>query len=218
MPTILASAILDKAEVLLQDTTNVRWTSAELLGWLNDGQREIVSVRPDANPTVANITLVTGTKQSLPSTAYQLLDIVRNMGSGGTTPGRAVRKVPQELLDSQVPEWHAAAANAVTLHYTYDPRTPRTFYVYPPAVAGQQLESKYSTAPTDVAAVGNAITIDDIYHNALLDYVMYRAYLKDFELTGNDTRAKAYRDRFEATLGLKAKADAASQQVDEVKG
>lgn len=209
MPTILASAIVDKAEVLLQDTTNIRWTAAELLGWLNDGQREIASIRPDASVAVGNITLVAGTKQSIPTEAYGLFDIVRNMGADGATPGRAVRPVARALLDSQVPDWHTAAPSAVTAHYVYDPNTPRVFYVYPPAVAGQRLEARYPVPPAPIASLSDTITIDDMYSNVLLDYVLYRGYLKDFELTGNEARAKTQRALFENSLSMKSKGDAA---------
>ena len=36
MGTITAKYIIDKAAVQLIDITNIRWTRAELLGWIND--------------------------------------------------------------------------------------------------------------------------------------------------------------------------------------
>ena len=41
--------ILARVESILQDTSNVRWTEAELLNYLNDGQREIANLAPSAN-------------------------------------------------------------------------------------------------------------------------------------------------------------------------
>ncbi len=218
MPTVTGTQILDKAETILQDTTNVRWPTAELLGWLNDGQREIVAFRPDAGNKIAQMSLVAGTKQSVPTDGYQLLDVVRNFDNAGTTAGRAVRKVPQELLDAQVPDWHAATPTTTVLHFTYDPRIPRTFYVYPPSTGTTKLEILYSAAPANLAAAGDVISIDDIYANVLLDYVLYRAYSKDFELTGNQERAQYHYAKFEASLGRKAATDAASVPTNEVRG
>ena len=66
MGTILASAIVDKAEIILLDDTNVRWASTELLAYLNEGQRAIVLLKPDTNVTTDSYPLVEGTKQSIP--------------------------------------------------------------------------------------------------------------------------------------------------------
>lgn len=218
MATITVANILDKAEVVLQDTTNIRWPVAELIGWLNDGQREIVAFRPDAFNKTSVVTFAAGTKQSLPADGYQLINVVRNMGAGGATPGTAVRKVPQELLDAQVPGWHASTPSATPLHYMYDLRTPRIYYVYPPVTGTVQMEIVYSAAPTELTQVSDTIAIDDIYANVLLDYVLYRAYSKDFELTGNQARADYHYSKFETSLGKKAGADSASVQRDEVRG
>lgn len=206
MPTIQASYIIGRARTLLVDESSVRFSDPELLGWVNDGQREIVTLRPDANQTVANLTMVNGTRQSLPADAYLLVDVYRNMGTG-TTPGRAVRKVEREYLDSSLPAWHSATPENDVQHYAYDPRTPRTFFVFPPAIAGRVVEIAYSAAPALLATTGATIGIDDAYANVLLDYVMYRSLAKDSEHPANAERAIAYRRAFENSLGLKAQAD-----------
>lgn len=218
MPTLTAAYTIDKAELILQDTTNIRWSEAELLGWFNDGQREIVMVRPDTYVQTVSHPLVAGTRQTIPSNGYQLIKVVRNMGANGTTPGRVVRKVPEEQLDSSTPDWHASTPSAITLHYTFDPRQPRSFYVYPPAVAGNTVELVYSTSPPPLAAKTDVQLIDDVYANALLDYVLYRAYSKDATSAANIPRATAHRQAFENSLGLKAAADGAAVAADEIKG
>lgn len=218
MGTITAQTIIDKAQIVLQDTTAVRWSEPELLGWLNDGQREIVILRPDANATIANTTLVAGTLQTIPAGGYQLLGVIRNMGSSGNTPGRAVRRVDRDTLDSQIPDWHTAASSDTTVHFVFESTVPKRFYVYPPANAGQRLEISYSAAPADVAALGNTITLDDIYANPLTDYILYRAFSKDFEQQGTAAQAAAARQSFENTLGLKAASDSANATITASKG
>ena len=49
MSTVKVVDIIDRAVVVLNDTTNVRWTKSELLLWFNDAQRAVVNRRPDAN-------------------------------------------------------------------------------------------------------------------------------------------------------------------------
>lgn len=218
MPTILASAILTKVKILIQDTTNIRWADSELLGWLNDGQRDICTKRPDACSKTASVALVAGTKQSLPSDGTAVIKVIRNMGTDGATAGTALRKVPMELLDSSLPDWHAATAVAVVKHFMTDPRNPRVFYVYPPATGTTQVELLYGAVPVDAAATSSAITIDDAYEPALIDYIAFRAFSKDNDLIGNDVRAAMHRKLFEEFLAARTQADAANLAANNIKG
>lgn len=218
MPTLTAAVTIDKAEIILQDTTNVRWAASELLGWFNDGQREIVIARPDAYVQTVSHPLVAGTRQTIPSAGHQLVKVTRNMGANGTTPGRAVRMVPEEMLNASTPDWHAATPAAVTLHYTFDIRQPRNFYVFPPAIAANTVELVYSASPPPLAAATDVQLIDDVYANVLLDYVLYRAYSKDAESTANAARATTHRQMFESALGVKTKTDADTAPPSEVRG
>lgn len=196
-----AQAVIDKAQIVLVDETAVRWPETELLGWLNEGVQVISTLRPDSTNVVGNITLVAGTKQALPTGATALLDIPRNVD------GRAVRQTRMALLDAQRPTWHTDTAGA-TRNYAYDPRTPRVFYVYPPAEAGAQVEAKYQVATTAVAA-GTNVPLGDEFVPALLDYVLYRAFSKDAEYSGTGARAAAHRQAFDAAIGTKTAVDAA---------
>ena len=51
--TITAANLLLRIRDTLQDTTGVRWLDAELLRYMNDAQREIVNLRPEAAATTA---------------------------------------------------------------------------------------------------------------------------------------------------------------------
>ncbi len=206
MATITGTNIVSRAAIVLQDTTGVRWPQTEeLLLWLNDGQREVVLRKPDAYAQNTVVQLVVGTKQSIPATGIQLLDVIRNMGTGGATPGRAITRIDREILDEQRPDWHSETASAETKHYMFDLRDPKHFYVYPPqhATAGQ-VEEVYSAAPTDLSVLGDTITLDDIYSGVLLDYILYRAYSKDADLSPSaPQRAVAHYNSFLASLGAK---------------
>ena len=216
--TIAASAILDRASKVVQDTTNVRWPMAELVQWFNDGQREIVLHRPDANPQTAFVTLAAGTRQKLVTgtgsggvgasvVPAKLLDVICNYnGSARTT---AVRLVQREVLDAQTPGWHGATAAGEAKHYMADARDPLAFYVYPPANGSGKVEVLFSAYPTDVTESGGAVSgnmsLPDIYGNALLDYVLYRAYSKDSEYAGNAQRATFHCQSFANSLGIELK-------------
>lgn len=213
--TTLASAVLSKAAIILQDVTNVRWAISELLGWLNDGQQEIVLLLPEACTKTQTVVLSPGTRQALPTDGIRLIAITRNMGNAGNTPGRAVRVIDRAVLDAQLPNWHTDSASQTTMHYAFDSRNPKSFYVYPPqpSPAGH-VEMVYSFSPTAVANT-DPITLDDIYVNALLDFILYRAYLKDAEYTQNAQRAQIHYETFLKSLGMKEPSD---QSVEPVMG
>jgi hypothetical protein len=206
---ISAESIIHRAVDILQDTTSVRWPVEELVRYLNDAQREIILYRPDATIKFVSHSCVAGAKQSLPADGAKLIDVIRNSAAGSNNS--SVRLVPREILDTQIPNWYALTGNISALHYTYDPRDPQTFFVYPPATTGTEVDITYSAYPTPVAepaagaqysdVVGN-IDVPDIYSNVVLDYVLYRAYSKDSEYAGNAQRAQAHYATFATALNI----------------
>tara|TARA_R100000742_G_scaffold4006_1_gene1073 strand:- start:3310 stop:3972 length:663 start_codon:yes stop_codon:yes gene_type:complete len=209
--TVKVIDLIDRAEEILQDTTNVRWTQQTLLNYLNDAQREIVLFRPDANPVNASFTLAQAAKQTLPTAALRLLSIYAN-ASPATKP---ITNIERRVLDDQIEDWHGTTGTSVE-HYVYDPVDPKIFYVYPhPSGGGHTISIVYSSAPSDIT-IGNfssdttVISLDDVYANAILDYMLYRAYQKDTEYAGDMNRAGVYLQAFQSSLGIKAQVDAAS--------
>ena len=212
--SITASSIIRRVVETIQDPTSIRWPVAELVRYLNDAQREIVMYRPDAMTTTATWQLSQGSRQTLPANGTKLIDLVRN-STGARKP---TREVNREILDAQIPNWHTLTPTAEVLHYTYDPRDPRTFYVYPPSngLAGTAMvDVVYSALPTDIvepadgslySAVQGNISVPDIFANTIQDYIMYRLYNKDSEYAGNVARAQAAYASFANALGVEIKA------------
>lgn len=204
---INVNSIISRAQTVLQDVTGVRWPELELLDWMNDAQREVVMLHPQAGAKTTDVPLTPGSKQTIPNDGTQFLRAIRNVG------GRAVREVDRDILDSQLPDWHTESGAAV-LHYTHDPIDQRVFYVYP--AASGSLTIVYAASPPD-STIGSTIKVPDIYANALLDYVLYRAYSKDAEATQNAELADRHLRRFVESLGLKSQVDAAQVYQTKVK-
>tara|TARA_R110002020_G_scaffold51133_8_gene144911 strand:+ start:78 stop:809 length:732 start_codon:yes stop_codon:yes gene_type:complete len=212
--TLTGANLILRIEDALQDSTNVRWPEAELLRYINDAQREIVNFRPEASADHSNVALVVGTEQSIPDTALRLIKVVRNMSAaGGSATGkRAVTLVDMDIIDAQDPDWHdptvtGDAAHTTTVkHYMFDEDDSRKFYVYPGAsTTSTFLEIVCSRNPTDLANTSATIYIDDIYGNAIVDYVLYRCFMKDAEFAGNAQRAGGHYQVFMASVGAGAK-------------
>jgi hypothetical protein len=215
--TVTVQSIIDRTQVILQDTTGVRWpVVAELVLWVNDAQREIALQKPDATATNTTVTLVTGTKQSIPAAGNRLLNVVRNMSAASSGTGkRAVRLVDRTVIDAQTPDWHdpaatgGAAHTTVVKHFVYDETNPRNYYVYPGIAGNAYLEIVYSSNPATVAQSGN-LSIPDIFANAIMNYVLYMAYMKDAEFAGNAQRAGTHFQLFTASVTGKAQIDTIS--------
>jgi hypothetical protein len=86
-------------------------------------------------------------------------------------------------------------------------RYPRNFYVYPGVNGAAYLEIIYSSNPAAVAQVDN-LSIPDIFANAVLNYVLYMAYMKDAEYAGNQQRASSHFQLFTASITGKGQIDA----------
>lgn len=212
--SVTVQSVLDRVQITLQDTTGVRWPAAsELILWVNDAQREIALFKPDASATNETITLVDGTKQTIPSTGNRLLGVVRNMSAASAGTGaRSIRIVEREVLDAQTPDWHNptstgdAAHGAVVKHYVYDDSDPRNFYVYPGVSGNAYVEIVYSANPATVTASDN-LAVPDIFANAVYNYVLYNCYMKDAEYTGNNQRAGNHYQLFMASVTGKSQLD-----------
>jgi hypothetical protein len=218
---ITAQSIIRRATDILQDQTSVRWPVGELVRYLNDAQRSIVKQRPDAMNTTATMTLAVGARQDLdngvlPLPPAKLIEITRNMGTSSSRG--AITKVDRGILDRQTPGWYTIAPANSVLHYMFDPRDPKTFYVYPPATAAAQLEVMYSAYPVDIAepadgstwvnVTGN-LSVPDIHADDALDLLLARAYSKDSEFAGNAQLAASYFQKAAGSLAAEIAATVA---------
>jgi hypothetical protein len=221
MATVKVVDLIARARTILQDTTSVRWALSELQWWLNDAYRDVLNLRPDSNTLTDTFSCVTGPRQVLTAefaNATRLISVVRNVAANSNK--YAVHLVDRRVLDTQRRGWFAEPASISIEQYTFDPRQPKEFLVYPPATSAAQLEVMYAEVPEPHTltteelgnlATAEVIRIDDTFANALLDYILYRAYTKDAEQTSNAARAMAHYQAFQSSLGGSAQTNAASQ-------
>lgn len=209
MGTILASAIITQIHELAGDPDAITWTDPQALVWINEGQRAIATFRPDASTETLSVKLIPGTLQTI--TGRRLMSVHHNQGADGSTPGNAIRLVERGVLDELDPGWHAAAAATIIDEYIYDSREPKTFWVNPPVSTTTNVYIKLTQAidPADIASTGTAITLDDIYQPALLEWALYRVFGRDAEETPNYGRSLSYLKNFYQLLGIKTPTDSA---------
>lgn len=198
--TTTAQSIIKSVQTELQDD-GTRWPATELVDHLNDGQREIASLRPDMfMVTVAQS--ITGVKHTLPAACVNLVEITRN------TNGAPMRKADRTMLDAVEPSWMTKTASTKLAHFCYDLVEPDVFYTYPPAASGASVDTVYSTLPTDVAApsgilystVSGNIACKDTCKNALIHWCLSKAFSKDAEFGGNAALRDFHLAQFKSAL------------------
>lgn len=206
-----ALSVIAQAQATLQDASGVRWLLPELLGYLNAGTREIALQKPNATAETTTMSLVSGTKQTLPAGYHRLLAVQRNVDNG-----RAITPVVREVLDLQIPGWHNTTVlpfSPTVSHIMDDPFDTATFYVCPGNDGNGEIEVILSRLPApipvpasqlDISAYTAEVQIADIYENALVDYVCYRAFSKDINVPGIAQRAQAHYQLFQQALGIKS--------------
>ncbi|HEY6509738.1 MAG TPA: DUF6682 family protein [Vicinamibacterales bacterium] len=218
--TTKATDVLQRVVWLLQDES-IRWSAAELVTWLNDAQTAAQALRPDVTEVIASVTLSPGALQSLydydaalPQPPVKLMKVTRNTSLEGRR--RAIRLVSREIMDVVKPDWQSAPPATDAVNYMVDVNLPAAFWIYPPAPVGtdpkmpaMSVEIHYSAAPrrldppapdkTWADTLGD-ISVRDRFAMVLVDYVLYRAYMKDAEFGGNGSRAKTHFDLFQSAL------------------
>lgn len=205
---VSVQTIINNARVLLQDTDagGIRWVDAELIAWLNEATAEVVRIHPEANSKNTDLALVSGTKQRIPNDGVQLINVVRNVGPLGE-PGRVVRLIDHNILNNERPDWHTDPVQPVVTRYTFDPKDPFTFYVYPPNNGTGKVTLVYSGAPEVVNQLTDNLPVPDIYAAPVVNYICFRAWLKQVGDQVSEQRAASYLALFNNAMGVKKTAE-----------
>ena len=203
--------IADEAWVTLGDTNGangVRWKSDEIIAGVNEGQREIVVLRPGAKPSTQQLTPVANTRQTLAgcgvTNGIQVLRVLRNWNSAGSTVGRAITRMNMSQLDNERPAWHSDS-DTEAIHYDLDPSDPQAFYLWPKPAG--KVEVVFSSVPAALTSLSDNITLGDEYRNALRYYLLFYTLTK--RVQGSQAArsdAAAWYSLFLQSLGLSNKA------------
>jgi hypothetical protein len=239
--TVTIREVLWRVCAVLQDSDPqyMRWPEIELIQWLNDAQRALFKYLPQVGARVDAVKWQTGTRQDITKLlaanvkpmdgstqatdvhGMQLIEVVRNMGGDGITPGRPVSIIDRQKLDAIEPNWHASTGTVVR-HYAYSPQVPRVLYVWPGILSTANVwgEIHWIAEPDVIPAGGiqgaeiykfegvNAAVIGVHNENVdeLVNYVVARALLKDGKNTAEMGRAMTHAQMFVGSINARASA------------
>lgn len=214
---LVAGDLIKKCAVTLKDPEYVRWGQDELLGYLDEAQREIART-PGAYVKTVVQDLVKGTKQLLPADNSRLLSIVRNW-TVTDEPCEPVRIITRALLDAFDPYWHMCPRRRLVENYMYDDRTPMSYFVYPPNDGTGRVEVMYSPIPEKITSISDSLVLREEFETPLLAFVLYRAYSKDSDYSAGMQLATTYFTTYTTSLQTAMQAaGAATPNATLVKG
>jgi hypothetical protein len=145
----------------------------------------------DGNRYVAQVSHTSSTAPNGDSTNWSTSEIME----GSVMP----EQYQKHMLDMLLGNWMNAGDGSTPEEVVFwcpSHQDQETFYVYPQQPNSPRLqfiELSYSAIPSEASGGGN-ITLKDIYKEAMMDYVLYKAFSKDDDVAENEgsSRASAY--------------------------
>ena len=181
--------VITDARYLINDTeTTPRQSDTELLGYFNDGLKEVSTLRPELFLSIGDyVCTPSQSEQALTfADAQSVVQVLAIHGGAALTPF----DIP--TLDSFSPTWRAATPAAATQWGKY-PGDALRFFIYPPAPAtAQTLDVQYIRLPAAYAIDATVTDIPASFAPAMVDYVCYRAMSKDDEHSDSGRAVAAY--------------------------
>lgn len=187
------------------------WTGGDseslgLLDFLNAAIRAVVLQRPDATARTDVVRLVPGMRQRLPKDAQTLLEVLRNMGEDGETPGTAVSILTLDVLTGLAA--FTPAGRSIEC-YAYDRTTnSQVFWVYPAVSesADVQVELTYSACPADITSPEAPLPVADTYAQALVHHMLASILSGDNEASSTG-KAQLHISLWNSLMGIKQAVD-----------
>lgn len=203
---MLVSELLNRASIELTDTQRIYWGLDDLLSYYNSAISAIASARPDIFIKTQPFACAAGTRQTAPAGTIKLIDVERN-----SLTGKTIRYVSRADLESLIPSWASSAGGTEAELYIHEPTNITTFWLYPGVKAGTSVDLVLSILPTPVTksevGSGASTQIDDRYITPCLDWIMYRAFMRDSEVTANASRGQIHFQSFTHAMSVSTETD-----------
>jgi hypothetical protein len=198
--------IISEVRKLVNDSrAPMRYTDAELLGFVNQTLRRMVMYRPDLFIAVQDIPTVSGSSvQTIPADGVRLVEIYNVKG------GNVLTEVNKDSLDQTLPGWRSSPSGQ-PVNYMRHVRNPNMFFLYPPPESGVVLVAEYVSTPVLYGLNDPIAAPVAAYMPLIIDGVVFLTQSVDDEHI-NSGRAKLFSDMF--TQGMQS--DMQMQQLTDM--
>ncbi|WP_372237303.1 DUF6682 family protein [Burkholderia sp. SRS-W-2-2016] len=216
-------SLVDEVAQLLNDAEpdyqNIRWTRIELVEYANDASAQIAMLRPDLFEQTETIDLKPGDRQTLPDgalvwrvegTLNSRDELIGRPFRGDATAARVASLWFDALAcrDACGPFTASPPKPYAISSYVFDPDGPSMFYVDPPVPAGQSVRAVVSLSRVPTRADEDSdVPVDGRFHNAVIEFMLYRAFSKDEDSQTSLARSNGHKTHFYEMIGLSKRAE-----------
>jgi len=193
---MIVQDILDIIEEQTRDLDNVTWTLDDVVGYINEGVKNIIQRAPQANSKKEMITAVAGIEQSIPNDGVAIINIIATADDDDRV-GSIIHRVDVEQKDSYSPAWRNDRARSIAIEWMKR-SSPTKFLLWPPLSDDTQVYAEYSYYPADLTGAGDLIIIANEYNEPVRLWALYRTFSRDSQDTPSVKRAADYKLEFEA--------------------
>lgn len=174
--------VIDNVRSELLEASAAFWTDAELLRWLNDGERDFVN-KVRGIDKVSTVSTVAGrNRYPLPASFLASKAVFYNdVLSDGTDQWKRLQPTTLEKLAQENPGFLSddEAARSIPRAYTI---FANELYVTPtPRDDGKQIKMFHKGKAVPLTALSQSFTIDDSMADGLKAYVLWQAWAKEKE-------------------------------------
>lgn len=186
----------------------LRWSEAELQEYVNDGIAQVAMLKPDAFSKSIDVPLKAGYLQELPKEMTQLIDVLGSKNESGCMSAKPLKN-DKNLFDVSRNYFSfcnkgKSRGNYEVKGYSVDPNNPHTIFVNPPVPAGEEASlTVYGVVLPD----GDSPDIPKKYHNAVIEWALYRAFGKDLESAADNQLSQQHLQHFYSILQLSQQAE-----------
>jgi hypothetical protein len=178
-------------------TTDKLWSQLELLEYAQDAENEACERADLIIDTESALTgIVTTSTTGTYGIASTVIAVKSALMANGSEP---LMETSEKVLDNSVPGWRTAEGTPRS--YVMTPTN--NIIIYPIPSVASVLNLTVSRFPTTPMTVNGSPEIDSRYHQGLVLWMCYRAYLKNDSETLNTDKAADYLALFEKYFGSK---------------
>jgi hypothetical protein len=207
----LTNAIGDELNDIEPGYEHTRWPLPQLFEYITEALEQIAALKPELFASTEVVRLKPGAAQTVPSSLSKLLDVTTNVNSDGSS-GDPILPA-NYTLSRYFNKPSCISSIGKVSSFRVDPNNPRVFYVNPPAEAHppQFIQLLGQTRPQAIRSTADDIEFSggdaSTYFNAIKDWALYRAFMKDTESQTSMQRAQQHYRGFYQFLNVKVQMD-----------
>ena len=157
------------------DESGAQLTDTDIIRWINEGQLEIARKNKYSRTSVTTPSVSSQANYNL--AGVNILSIESVFYGDYPITGETYEQVQESYLKSySTTSFPATSTNVPLVWYEYG---DSIYFWPPPTVAGDIIKLLVCTYPTKLTSAVDSLSIPDTYYQALLDFIMSKAYEMD---------------------------------------